>query len=106
MGFEVVVVKSGSECIEYLLDSKDKGKEEGFDIVILDSHLPDINGIDVIKKIRKEMPNQRIVFTTTHSFSEIKNIIDSCGINKSDILLKPFYFTKLLSIINPLVTIK
>jgi CheY-like chemotaxis protein len=104
IGFEVVVIESGRECIEYLINSKEKGK--GFDMVILDSHLPDINGIDVIKQIRKDIPNQRIVLTTTHSFNEIKNIIDSCKIDKRDILLKPFYFTKLLSIINPLVTIK
>ncbi len=103
-GFEVVVVENGSKCIEYLSDSKEKGS--GFDIVILDSHLPDIKCIDVIKQIRKDIPNQRIVLTTTHSVSEIKNIVDSCEIDKRDILLKPFYFTKLISIINPLVTIK
>jgi response regulator of citrate/malate metabolism len=40
-------------------------------MVILDSHLPDIKGIDVLKQIRKEISNQRIVFTTTQSFSEI-----------------------------------
>lgn len=105
-GFNVSLVQSGRECIKYLLDSKDKEKEEQFDMVILDSHLPDINGIEVIKQIRKELPNQRIIFTTTQSFSEIKNIIDSCIIDKRDILLKPFYFTKLLSVINPLITIK
>jgi CheY-like chemotaxis protein len=106
IGFKVSLVGSGRECIKYLLDSKDKGEEEQFDIVILDSHLRDIKAIDVIKQIRKEIPNQRIVFTTTQSFSEIKNIIDSFGIDKRDILLKPFYFTKLLSVINPLITIK
>lgn len=93
------------ECIQYLLDSKDKEGEQ-YDMVVLDSHLHDINGVEVIKTIREKIPNQRIVFTTTHSFSEIKDIIDSCLIDKRDILLKPFYFTKLLSIINPLVTIK
>ena len=106
IGFEVLLVGSGRECIKHLLDSKDKGENEQFDIVILDSHLHDIKGIDVIKQIRKEIPNQRIVFTTTQSFSEIKNIVDSFGIDKRDILLKPFYFTKLLSVINPLITIK
>lgn len=72
----------------------------------MDSHLYDINAAEVIKQIGKKMPNQRIIFTTTYSFSEIKNIIDSFGIDKRDTLLKPFYFTKLLSIINPLITIK
>lgn len=105
LGLDILVVENGSKCIEYLLDSKEKGKG-GFDIVILDSHLPDINGIDVIKQIRKNMPNQRIIFTTTYSLNQIKNVIDSFGIDKNDVLLKPFYFTKLLSIINPLITIK
>lgn len=103
LGLEVLVVENGNKCIEYLVDSNDKG---GFDIVILDSHLPDIKGVEVIKQIRKKMPNQRIVFTTTYSLSQISNIIDSYKIDKNDILLKPFYFTKLLSIINPLITIK
>ena len=58
-----------------------------------------------MKTIRKNIPNQRIVFTTTYSFSKISNIIDSFGIDKSDILLKPFNFTKLLSIIKPRTTI-
>ena len=45
-------------------------------MIILDSHLPDINGVEVIKQIREKMPNQRIVFTTTHSLGQISNIID------------------------------
>lgn len=66
LGLNIEIVENGSKCIEYLLDSKAKIEEEGFDLVILDSHLRDINGIEVIEQIRKEMPNQRIVFTTTH----------------------------------------
>ena len=103
LGLEVLVVENGSKCIEYLVDSNDKG---GFDMVILDSHLRDINGMEVIKHIRKKIPNQKIVFTTTYSLNQISSIMDSFGIDKRDILLKPFYFTKLLSIINPLITIK
>jgi CheY-like chemotaxis protein len=103
LGLEVIVIENGSKCIEYLLDSKDK---EGFDMVIVDSHLHDINGVEVIKQIREKMPNQRIVFTTTHSLSEISNIIDSLQIDKEDLLLKPFTFTKLLSTIKPRTTIK
>jgi CheY-like chemotaxis protein len=98
LGLEVEIVENGSKCIEYLLDSKDKGN---FDMVILDSHLRDIKGVEVIKTIREEMPNQRIVFTTTQSSNEIRNTIDSLQIYKEDVLLKPFTFTKLLSTIKP-----
>jgi len=100
LGLEVEIVENGSKCIEYLLDSKDKDKGN-FDMVILDSHLRDIKGVEVIKTIREEIPKQRIVFTTTHSLNEINNTMDSLRIDKEDVLLKPFKFTELLSIIKP-----
>jgi DNA-binding response OmpR family regulator len=107
LGLEVEIVENGSKCIEYLLDSKDKGEEEeDFDMVILDSHLPDINGIEVIKQIRKEIPNQRIVFTTTHPLSKINTVVSPFGIETEDILVKPFNFRQLLSTIKPSITIR
>ena len=103
LGLNIEIVENGSKCIEYLLDSKDK-VEEGFDMVILDSHLRDINGIEVIEQIRKEIPNQRIVFTTTHPLSKINTLVNSFGIDQDDILVKPFSFRKLLSTIKPRTT--
>ena len=105
---EVEIVENGSKCIDYLLDSKDKdkGEEEEFDMVILDSHLPDTNGVEVLKTIREKMPYQRIVFTTTHPLSKINPVVDPFGIEEDDILVKPFSFTKLLSTIKPRTTTK
>ena len=107
LGLNIEIVENGSKCIEYLLDSKDKDiEEEGFDMVILDSHLRDINGIEVIEQIRKEIPNQRIVFTTTHPLSKINTVVNSFGIDQDDILIKPFSFRKLLSTIKPRTTMR
>ena len=57
LGLEVEIVENGSKCIEYLLDSKDKekGEEEGFAMVILNSHLPDTNGVELKKTIREKI---------------------------------------------------
>ena len=105
LGLNIEIVENGSKYIEYLLDSKDKNiEEEGFDMVILDSHLLDINGIEVIQQIRKEIPNQRIVFTTTHPLSKINTVVNSFGIDQDDILVKPFNFRELLSTIKPRTT--
>ena len=105
LGLNIEIVENGSKCIEYLLDSKDKDiGEEGYDMVILDSHLSDINGVEVIKKIHKEMPNQRIVFTTTHPLSKVSTMVNSFGIEEDDILVKPFNFRELLSTIKPSIT--
>jgi len=57
--------------------------DEGFDlvkrlkpdIVIVDISLPDMNGIDLIRKVRKEYPNIRIMVLTVHS--KIDYIVES-----------------------------
>ena len=38
---------------------------DGYDMIILDSHLNDIGGLDLARRIHEKMPNQRIVLTTT-----------------------------------------
>ena len=52
------------------------------------------------------MPYQRIVFTTTHPLSKINTVLGPFGIEKDDILVKPFNFTELLSTIKPSATTK
>jgi hypothetical protein len=43
----------------------------------------------------------RIILTTTFPLSQISNAMNSTGINQEDVLLKPFKFSRLLSVIQP-----
>ena len=94
IGLEVTVVENGYECLENLTDHKD---QLGYEIVMLDSHLTDMSGFDLAKQIREIIPDQRILFTTTYSFTQIGNNLDLLKIDHDDVLLKPFGFEKLLS---------
>jgi hypothetical protein len=42
---------------------------------------------------------KRIILTTTYSLDNIGNIIDSIGIKSQDVILKPFNFSELFSIL-------
>jgi two-component system nitrate/nitrite response regulator NarL len=42
-------------------------KKKAIDIVLLDINLPDINGIDLCKKIKKEFPDTRVIGISTFS---------------------------------------
>jgi CheY-like chemotaxis protein len=97
LGFDVVSVESGNKCLEYAFDSTG----DGYDMIILDSHLHDIAGLEVAKNIRNRIPNQRIVLTTTYPLSQLSNSLGSIGINQEDVMLKPFKFSTLLSVIKP-----
>jgi hypothetical protein len=58
-----------------------------------------MSGFEVAKKIRNKLPNKKIILTTTYPLNNIKNIIDSIGIKREDVILKPFSFSELFSIL-------
>jgi DNA-binding response OmpR family regulator len=92
-GLELTIVSTGNKCLESVFNSIDN---EGFDIIILDTHLKDISGIEIARMIKQRLQDQRIIITsTTVSANDMKRL----GIIKDDILKKPFRFYKLLSLI-------
>jgi signal transduction histidine kinase/DNA-binding NarL/FixJ family response regulator len=77
------IVKNGKEALERL-------RESVYDVILLDIHLPDINGMEVARFVRKEMKNDetRIIAVTAAVIQhDIENFYRS-GIN--DFLIKPF----------------
>jgi CheY-like chemotaxis protein len=102
---DVSIVESGDKCLEILLsdrtaeDDDDNNKYNNYDIIILDTHLRDMSGFEVAKKIRNRLPHKRIILTTTNSLNNIRNMIDSIGIKSQDVIVKPFLFSDLFSIL-------
>jgi DNA-binding response OmpR family regulator len=71
--------------------------DNDYDIIILDTHLPDISRFEVARKIRDRLPHKELLLTTTQSLDNISNMIDSIGIKSQDAILKPFNFPELFS---------
>jgi DNA-binding response OmpR family regulator len=92
---DVKVVQNGNKCLEIIHSST----ENRYDIFIVDTHLHDISGFEVARKIRNRLPHKRIILTTTYSLHNISNMIDSIGIKSQDVLFKPFSFSDLVSIL-------
>jgi CheY-like chemotaxis protein len=97
----VKVVQNGNKCLEILLSNTVEKKEEDnnennnnndYDIFIVDTHLRDILGFEVARKIRDRLPHKRIILTTTYSLDNIRNMIDSIGIKNQDVIVKSFCF--------------
>ena len=60
--------------------------------IILDTHIRDIFGFEVARKILDKLPNKRFKLTTTYSVNNIRNIIDSIEIEMEEVFLKPCKF--------------
>ena len=100
---DVKVVQNGNKCLEIIHSSREDNKNNNnnndYDIIILDTHLHDISGFEVARKIRDRLPHKRIILTTTYSLDNISNIMDSIGIKNQDVILKPFSYPDLVSIL-------
>ncbi|MDZ7859837.1 MAG: sigma-54 dependent transcriptional regulator [Candidatus Krumholzibacteriota bacterium] len=84
----------------YETEEAENGKKalEGFsadpaDIVILDLKLPDINGIEVLKKIKKI--DERIPVIMMTAYGEIETAVEAIRCGAYDFLLKPFQLEKM-----------
>jgi DNA-binding NtrC family response regulator len=81
LGHEVVQAETGGEAIE-------RAERENFDLVLLDLHLPDIHGLEVLKSLR-EADGEALVVVMT-AFPEIRTAIASLKAGAYDYLNKPF----------------
>jgi len=97
---DVNMVESGNKCLEIVFsNTADNNNNNDYDIIMLDTHLHDISGFEVARKIRNRLPHKRIILTTTYPLDNISSILDSIGIKNQDVILKPFSYPDLVSIL-------
>lgn len=80
-GYEVEIAKNGKEALTFL-------KKTAFDLLITDMKMPDISGIEVLRKT-KEIAAQTIVIVMT-AHGTIENAVEAMRLGAFNYLLKPF----------------
>lgn len=72
-GFSVRPIMTGQEAMQFLEDMSNNPKDRP-DIVLLDIILPDINGLDILKKIREleNTKNLRVLVLTNYTDNELE----------------------------------
>lgn len=63
-------------------------KESSFDLVITDMKMPDLTGIDVLRKIKDISPQTIVVVIT--AFGSIENAVEAMRLGAFNYLIKPF----------------
>ena len=93
-------IKKGLEMDGYSVDAASSGEQglylaeiENYDLVVLDLNLPDIFGMDVLKKLISINENIKVLILTAHS--EIDTKILGLDLGASDYMVKPFHFEEL-----------
>ena len=100
LGITAEKAKSGMEAVEMTRRRHTAGKD--YNVVILDWKMPDMNGIETIKRIRAEAGDQiPILLTSAYDWSDIEDKAKEAGAN--GFCCKPLFRSRLYQKINELL---
>ncbi len=85
-GFEALVAEDGEEGLQ-------KYEEHIPDLVILDIRLPDVDGLEVLGRIREKNPNASIIIMT--AYDDMKTTIEAIKLGAFEYLVKPLDYVEL-----------
>ncbi|RLB28386.1 MAG: sigma-54-dependent Fis family transcriptional regulator, partial [Deltaproteobacteria bacterium] len=80
-GHTVDICMSGKAGLEAVMEGT-------YDLVLLDMKLPDLDGMDILKTVRKTKPNVYVIVMT--GYSTVQNAVEAMKIGAFDYLSKPF----------------
>jgi DNA-binding NtrC family response regulator len=86
-GYEVKLSLSGEEALE-------RHSTNTYDLILLDLLMPGMNGIDVLKKLKKIDPHAVIIIIT--AYASVESAISAMKIGAFDYVQKPFKHGELL----------
>jgi DNA-binding NtrC family response regulator len=86
-GYHVTEAEDGTKALEMLGDDL-------FDLIMLDYKLPDMTGLDILKKVRET--DQDVVVVMMTAFSSIESAVDAMKLGAYDYITKPFDMDQLL----------
>lgn len=87
-GYETGVAHTGAEGLIQF-------RENDWNLVLLDLMLPEINGLDVLKRIRSANPELPVILLTAKS--DVKDKVAGLDLGANDYVTKPFEIEELLA---------
>lgn len=89
-GYDVVVTSRGDEAITLL-------EREPFDIVLTDLKMPDMDGIEVLKIIKKQHPGVQVIIIT--GYGTISTAVQAIKMGAYEYIEKPFTPEDILNVV-------
>ncbi|MBW1920086.1 MAG: sigma-54-dependent Fis family transcriptional regulator [Deltaproteobacteria bacterium] len=88
--FNVLMAENGKEAIHLLTTNS-------VDVILLDILLPDINGLDLLEKLKAIDPNPEVIMVT--AVKEIQTAVRAIKLGAYEYMIKPFLVEDVINII-------
>lgn len=94
-GIATAIAYSGLDAINMI------GKDNGIDIVLADLRMPEMDGITLLKRIKKQDPSIEVIIMT--GYGTISNAVQAIKLGASDYITKPFNKDELINAVNKII---
>lgn len=91
-GYDTTIADDGIEALKILFE-----KEEHFDLILLDVMMPNMDGWDTLKAIRKNKKTEHIPVIMITAVSEEQKVVTGLRTGADDYIVKPFILPNLLA---------
>ncbi len=85
-GYEVDACYDGNEALDFILG-------EGYDLVVLDLNLPGMDGMDILRELRKHNNETKVLILSARS--QISDKVEGLDAGANDYMEKPFHLEEL-----------
>ncbi|NVJ97349.1 MAG: sigma-54-dependent Fis family transcriptional regulator [Alphaproteobacteria bacterium] len=96
-GHEAIIADTGAKAVAAIADNKPQ-------VILLDLKLPDMEGIDILRKLKAEQNDARVIVITAHG--SVKVAVEAMQEGASDFILKPFAAERLITTVRNNLEIK
>lgn len=89
-GYEAEVAHSAEEALEAL-------KKSEFDLVLSDIMMPFVDGLDLLREIKKSRPGVAVILMT--AYASLDKAMKAIKYGAADLLIKPFEMSALVAVV-------
>lgn len=79
-GYTVIAAENGSQAVDLFHD--------GCELVLLDLKLPDVDGLDLLRRFKQERPTCKVILMTAYGSPEVETEAERQGV--FEVVDKPF----------------
>lgn len=95
-GYVVDWVRTGLDALDALFTQQ-------YQLVLLDLGLPDVDGLEVLKRIRQDQLNQKLAVLIITAKDGLKDRVQGLNQGADDYLVKPYEYEELVARVNALL---
>ena len=90
-GFDVMTCSSGSDALGLLA-------RKPADLAMIDLRMPDVNGLELLRQIRRAVPGCEVILMTGHA--SVESAVEAIKLGAREFLTKPFDFDRLRKLLS------